>query len=205
MASTIDPACAEESRRQDEPQPAFVAPVGKEFTSVGRRLAAWVIDTVVVIALIFIGASAVAAVFGPAVRFPADATAFGASMTVDGDRVLLNALVSTSLSGTYFVIPWVVLGASFGQLLVKIQVRDETSRQTLAPGRAIARWILLLPPFGTIAALTAGTPSLGTLMWGSALLWYFILLFTTRRSATKQGLHDRIAHSVVCPRASGTR
>jgi hypothetical protein len=162
-------------------------------------LGAWIIDTVVVIALIFIGASVVAAVFGPTVRFPSAATAVSAS-TVDADRVLLNALVSTSLSAMYFVVPWVVFGASFGQLLAGMQICDETSGQTLPPGRAIARWILLLPPFGTIAALTAGMPGLGMLMWGSAPLWYLVLLITTSRSATKQGLHDRIARSVVCGR-----
>lgn len=165
-----------------------------------RRLAAWVIDVVGVVALIMIGASVAAAVFGPTVRFRPDTATPATSVTVEEGRAVLNALVTASLSAAYFVIPWVVLSASPGQLLLRIQVRGETDGGTLTPRRAIARWILLFPQ--TAAALTVGAPSLAALVWGSALVWYLILALTTARSASKQGLHDRIVRSVVRPRSA---
>jgi len=168
---------------------------------VPRRLAAWVIDVVVLTALIFAGASALAALLGPTIRFSPEAATLASTVTVDTSRVALSALVSTSLSGAYFVIPWVVLGASPGQLLLNIQVHGEAGGGALPPGRAIARWVLLLPPFGAVAALAVGAPSLSGLVWGSAPAWYLILLLTTVRSPMRQGLHDRIARSTVRPRA----
>jgi hypothetical protein len=35
------------------------------------------------------------------------------------------------------------------------------------------------------------------------VVWYLVLLLTTARSDTKQGLHDRIARSVVRMRRTG--
>lgn len=197
MPSTEDVGRVEALRRQAEPEPASAVPAGEEFASVPRRLAAWVIDVVGVVALIMIGVSVAAAVFGPTVRVRPGTTP---PVTVGEGRVALNALVSASLSAAYFVIPWVALGASPGQLLLRMQVRGETDGGTLTPRRAIARWILLFPQ--TAAALTVGAPSLAALVWGSALVWYLILALTTARSASKQGLHDRIVRSVVRPRSA---
>lgn len=157
----------------------------------GRRLAAWVIDVAIVVILIFGGSILLRAIFGPAVRFVSD------SVTVEPQRVVLNALVGTGLSGGYFVLSWVVGGASLGQRMLGLRVRDEESDVRLTPGRAIARWIALFPPLGAVAALTPRLPGLGMILWGSLPLWYTILALSTARSSTSQGWHDRLARSIV--------
>jgi hypothetical protein len=118
---------------------------------------------------------------------------------VKGDlgRIALDALLATGLSAAYFVLSWALLDGSPGQLALRMRVRDREGGDTLSMGRALARWILLFPPFATASALTAGMPRLGVLIWASAVVWYLILLLTAARSEMKQGLHDRIAASVV--------
>jgi uncharacterized RDD family membrane protein YckC len=156
-----------------------------------RRVAAWVIDVAIVLALVFVGSLLVGAILGPVVRFSSG------SMSVDPDRVVVNALVAAVLSGTYNVVAWVTVGASLGQLLLGLRVRDEAGDARLTPGRAIARWLLLFPPFGAVAALTPGLPALGAVLWASLPLWYTALFLTTAVSKTNQGWHDRLARSVV--------
>jgi RDD family len=151
----------------------------------------------VVTVLIFVGVAVVDAVFGPTVRMHPEATALEDVLAADSGRVVLNAVLATALSVSYFVVPWVLLGGSPAQLALRMRVRDRTDEQTLSLGRALARWILLFPPFATVSALTAGLPLVGALVWAAAVVWYLLLLLTTALSDTNQGLHDRIAGSVV--------
>jgi hypothetical protein len=187
-----------------ELRPASSAPAGDPLAGVFRRFAAWVIDIVAVTVLIFVGVTIVGEVVGPTVRFHPEAAALPDTVAVDTGMVVLNALVATGLSAAYFVLPWAVLGGSPGQLALRMRVRRDTSSEPLTVGRALARWALLFPPFATVSALTAGVPLLGWFVWGGAAAWYLVLLLTTAGSETKQGLHDRLAHSVVCKRRVAT-
>jgi hypothetical protein len=180
-----------------ESHSVLTAPAGEPFASVPRRSLAWIVDVVLVTALIFVEVAVVDAVFGPTVRMHPEATALEDVLAADSGRVVLNAVLATALSVSYFVVPWVLLGGSPAQLALRMRVRDHTDEQTLSLGRALARWILLFPPFATVSALTAGMPLVGALVWGAAVVWYLLLLLTTARSDTNQGLHDRIARSVV--------
>jgi hypothetical protein len=176
---------------------------GEPFASVSRRSLAWIVDVVAVTVLIFVGVGILDAVFGPTVRTHPEATALEDVMAADAGRVALNALLATGLSAGYFVVPWAFLGGSPAQLALRMRIRGRPNGEALPVGRALARWILLFPPFATISALTAGMPFLGAVVWGTAVVWYLVLLLTTARSDTKQGLHDRIARSVVRMRSTG--
>jgi hypothetical protein len=161
------------------------------------RALAWIVDVVVVTVLVFVGVSVVDAIVGPAVSFRPEAATLRDTVAVDKGLVALNAFFATVLSAAYFVIPWTRLGGSPAQLALRMRVRGDTRGEALTIPRALARWILLFPPFATVSALAAGVPLLGWLVWGSALGWYLVLLLTTAQSETNQGLHDRIAGSVV--------
>lgn len=189
------------SGERAQSRPAATAPAGEPFASLSRRSLAWIVDVVVVTALIFVGVGAVDAVFGPTVRIHPEAAALQDVMAADVGRVVLNALLATGLSAGYFVVPWAFLGGSPAQLALRMRVRGRPDGEPLPVGRALARWILLFPPFATISALTAGMPLLGAVVWGIAVVWYLVLLLTTARSDTNQGLHDRIAGSVVRKRS----
>lgn len=178
-----------------EPPPARAA--GDSLASVSRRALAWIVDVVVVTVLVFVAVSVVDAVAGPAVSFRPESATLRDTVSVDKGLVALNALFATALSAAYFVIPWARLGGSPAQLALRMRVRGDGAGEPLTVGRAAARWILLFPPFATVSALAAGVPLLGWFVWGSALVWYLVLLLTTAQSSTNQGLHDRIVGSVV--------
>jgi uncharacterized RDD family membrane protein YckC len=185
------------SRGHAQTKPALAPRAAEPFASVTRRSLAWVIDVAVVIVLIFVAVSVLSAIAGPAVRVHPEAAALEDVVAADRGRVVRDALLATGLSAAYFVIPWALLGGSPGQLALRIRVRAHDGGDRLSVGRALARWVLLFPPFATVSALTAGEPRLGALIWASAVVWYLVLLLTTARSDTNQGLHDRIAASVV--------
>jgi hypothetical protein len=185
------------SGEQAESDPAPTPPADEPFASISRRSLAWILDVALVTVLIFVGVAIVDAVFGSTVRTHRDAVALEDVLAADTGRVVLNALLAAGLSVGYFVFPWAVLGGSPAQLALRMRVRGSTDGEPLPIGRALARWILLFPPFATVSALAAGMPLVGAFVWGAAVIWYVVLLLTTARSDTNQGLHDRIARSVV--------
>lgn len=180
------------------------AEAGEPFASLTRRSLAWVVDVILVTLLIFVAVSAMGAVLGPTVRVHPEAATLEDVVAADLGMVVLDAFLATGLSAAYFVIPWALLGGSPGQLALGIRVRDRGGGEGLPVGRALARWILLFPPFATVSALTAGLPTFGVLVWAAAVVWYLVLLLTTARSETRQGLHDRIAATVVRRRQAGS-
>jgi hypothetical protein len=184
-------------RGQAQQKPGLPPAAAEPFASIPRRLLAWIVDVLVVTVLIFVGVSAVDEVVGPAVRFRLEAAELADVVTASKGVVVVEGLFAAALSASYFAIPWTLLGGSPGQLALRMRVRTERSGQTLTVGRALARWILLFPPFATASALTTGVPRVGWFVWGSAVAWYLVLLVTAARSETNQGLHDRIARSVV--------
>jgi RDD family len=190
-----------------ESHPAAMRPGGEPFASISRRSLAWIVDVALVTVLIFVGVAVLDVVLGPTVRMHREAAALEDVLAADTGRVVLNALLATGLSAAYFVAPWVLLGASPAQLAFRMRVRGRPDGEALPLGRALTRWILLFPPFATVSALTAGLPLVGAFVWGAAVVWYVVLLLTTVRSDANQGLHDRIAGSVVCklPRQAAYR
>jgi hypothetical protein len=163
---------------------------------IARRSLAWIGDVALVTGLILLAVVVLRKAFGPTVTFHPEASLSNA-LQVDTAMVVLNATVATLLSASYFVISWAVLGGSPGQLVLGMRVRGESPGATLSLGQAITRWILLFPPFATLSVVTVRAPALGTLIWAGAVAWYLVLLVTTSRSASRQGLHDRVTGSVV--------
>ena len=159
------------------------------------RVCAWLIDVTVLALVVFIGAVVLAVVVGPTVRFGSDVSGSDPLATTDRGMVIISVLVSTSLSAAYSVVPWLVWGASPGQLVLGLRVRSDDAG-ALTPAQAVTRWLLLFPPVGAVAAL-ADVPNLAALLWGSTPIWYVLLLLTTIRNRRGQGLHDRLAGTIV--------
>ena len=165
-----------------------------------RRFLALLIDVLTVTALVFIAVSLIDVAIGPTVEIRPDAATLPATVSVHRAALLLDAVVATGLNAAYFVAPWTLVGASLGQLALRIRVRRAGTDETLPVGRATARWLLLFPPVATVSTFTAGVPLLGWFLWGGAAVWWAVLLITTVGSVARQGLHDRLAGSVVSNR-----
>lgn len=176
-------------------EPGGSAPAGTV-----RRVLAWLIDLFAVTALVFAAVSLIDAAVGPTVNIRPDAATLPGTVSVDRSRLVVDAVVATGLSAAYFVLPWTLVGASLGQLALRIRVRRAGIDTTLPVGRATARWLLLFPPVSTVAVFTTGVPLLGWFLWGGAAVWWAVLFLTTVGSVTRQGLHDRLVRSAVSTR-----
>lgn len=171
-------------------------PAGSVPAGVVTRCTACLVDVVVVTIAVVLGATLLLTVFGPSVRFDASAASAAEAASVNGALVVLNALLGTVISVAYFALSWTRTGATPGQRLLRMEVHGGDGARLSRP-RAVSRWFLLFPPFGAAAALASAVPALASLIWLAAPLWYALLLWTTVRSPTNQGLHDRWAGSLV--------
>ena len=162
------------------------------FGDASSRLVAYVIDAVLLSVVVFAAAALVSVAIGPLVRFGSG------EATLDEGVAIVDALVATVLGALFFAGSWARFGASPGQRLLGMRVVDEAEGSPIGARRALLRWAPIGLPLGAAALLTAVLSGPGDAAVDLALLaWYVALLATTARSATKQGLHDRLARTVV--------
>ena len=180
-----------------EPTAAGVAPAELVFADVPGRLLAYAIDALILTILVFVGAVVVSRLVGPTVRFDDVGDALRGEFTVERSRAILDGVVSTVLGAVYFMGSWVVFAGSPGLRLLGMRLGREADGGRVGLRSALIRWLLLGGPFGLATLLALGVPVLRLSIGGAVAVWYLILLVTTARSATKQGIHDHYAHTVV--------
>lgn len=165
--------------------PAAATRVGEGLVIAGvfSRLVAYAIDTAVLLALsvsvnIALGAN----------EPNADATA-----------LLIANLVLLLVDAAYFVGLWQSgWHATLGMRLIGLSVLRAADAAPLRLDAAIIRWLAL----SGIVRLLALLPGLGFFAW-LGLLWAIALLVSTSTDRLHQGLHDRLATSVVVQPAPG--
>lgn len=163
-----------------------------------NRAVAFAADALLLSAATFLGAALLSVVAGPAV-----AVDLNARERVSADQALLltDVLLAAAISAVYFVAAWRSLGGSPGQRLLGIRLGNRDGSR-LGLGRASLRWLLLAGPFPVVGLAALAVGGLGIVLVDVlALSWYVLLLVSVVRSATKQGLHDRLAGSIVVKRA----
>ncbi|HET7677801.1 MAG TPA: RDD family protein [Candidatus Limnocylindrales bacterium] len=176
--------------------PPAAGPAGFYYADVPNRAIAYIIDAIILFVINIVVGIVLAAIIGPTVSLNANATDPNNLVTVNYGATLIGAIVSTAISGAYFVYTWTSMRASPGQKILGMQVGNESDGATLTMNQAVTRWILLGAPFGLASALNP-LPVIGLLIGLAGLVWFIALLVTTAQSPTKQGLHDRYAHTVV--------
>jgi len=173
---------------------------GFVYADVPNRSIAYIVDLIILFIINIIVSIVIGAILGPATKVSINSNATDFSNLVNADvnyaTVLVTALVSTAINGVYFIWTWMNQRGSLGQKLLSMQVGNEGDGKTLTMNQAVTRWIFLGAPFGIAGALNP-IPALGILIGLAALAWFIALLVTTAQSPTKQGLHDRYAHTMV--------
>jgi uncharacterized RDD family membrane protein YckC len=168
--------------------PAAAAPAarigeGLVIAGVFSRLVAFAIDGAL-IAAISISVTAAAGLYDPE-RDPTIALAVG--------------LVLLALDGLYFVGLWRSgWHATLGMRLIGLRLLSAADATTLSLDRALIRWFALTGALQLVALI----PALAGLviLW---LVWELVLLVTTATDRLHQGIHDRLAGSVVVQPAPG--
>ncbi len=167
------------------------------YADVPNRAIAYIIDAIILFVInIIIGL--VIGSFLPTTSINPNPTGFNDLVTVNYVGVLVSAVVSTLISGAYFIYTWTAMRGSVGQKLLGMQVGNFPDGATLKQDQAIRRWIFLGAPLGLLSALTAAVgPALGAVIGLLGLAYFIYLLVTTAQSPTKQGFHDKQANTVV--------
>lgn len=167
--------------------------------SVPARLLAFLLDAVLLTALLFAGAMVLRALLGPVVAFQQPGSA-GARLSVDQGRLIVAAITNVALSAIYFAGTWIAASATPGQRLLGMRVESAMAGGRVTLGRAAGRWLLLMGPLSLGAVAAAAAPVLGLSLSLAVLAWCLVLLSTTLRNPARQGVHDRWAGTIVVPR-----
>ena len=160
---------------------------GLSIADTGTRLVAYIVDILVLgVAEVIIGAA-----FGQVQARFGSVGATGSSLTTFS---VFGWIASSVLDALYFILFWTGgRRATVGQRLFHIQVGKAFDGSSLSRAQAVRRWIVL-GGIGDVLGLIRPVRGAASTLQG---LWFLLLLISTVISPTKQGLHDRFAHSAV--------
>lgn len=159
-----------------------------------NRLVAFLLDAVLLSALVFVCAAVLSAVVGPAVEIDLGAEE---RVTLDTSLLAVDGFVATAVSALFFLGGWLLFAGTPGQRLLGLRVVGRDGRR-LRLGQAAVRWLLVgAPPAlaGLVMLALGGTAD--SLVYLAVWVWYLALFVSLARSPMKRGLHDRAAGSVV--------
>jgi uncharacterized RDD family membrane protein YckC len=109
---------------------------------------------------------------------------------------LVAGLLLLAISAGYFIYSWTRMGgASVGQKVMKLTVRDSSTGGPITQQQAINRWLFVGAPFA-IWPFTQWSV-IGWILWLLVVAYEIYLLVTTAQSPTRQGFHDVNAKTVV--------
>jgi len=108
---------------------------------------------------------------------------------------LATVVVMLAVSGGYFIYMWSrMAGATVGQRVMKLSVRDASSGAVIGQQQAINRWLVLGAPFALSSIYGWG---IGFILSIVLLVYFLYLVYTTASSGTRQGFHDTFAKTIV--------
>ncbi len=185
-ASPSPPPSSSSSPNQPSPAWAIPAPAkveiapGLVLASTGRRVVAWMIDGFITSFVAYM-------------LWTLFLIVTGVSAITDFSAVVLGVTI-TAVSFVYFVGGWrTTAQATVGMRLLKLQIGNAFDGRKLTLDQGTRRWIALGFPLSLFAAL----PVIGSVAALADVVLEIVLLVTTVRSPTKQGLHDRYANSAM--------
>jgi RDD family protein len=169
--------------------------VGRYYADVPNRLVGYLVDIVFLTILSFVGAVIISVLFGPVVTIDLSTDP---RVSLDQGLALLNGALGTVVSAVYFIGTWRRLRGSPGHRLLRMRIGAEADGGVVTYRQGVVRWLLIGLPLCLEASLTPViSGSADALLILALLAWYVVLLVGTARNPEKQGLHDRLAHTVV--------
>jgi uncharacterized RDD family membrane protein YckC len=165
---------------------------GLVYADVPNRAIAYIIDAIILFVINLVIGIVLGGIMGPTVSIDFET----GQVTTNWGSAVVSAIVSTLITGLYFVYTWTSMRGSPGQRMLGMQVGNASDGATITMDQAIRRWIFLGAPFGIASAL-AGAGALGLIIGLAGLAYFIYLLVSTAQSPTKQGFHDKQANTVV--------
>lgn len=162
-------------------------PAGFYYADVPNRAIAYIIDLIIIAVINVIVTVVVGGLLGGIVN---------ANLSVNYFALTVVGIVGLAVNAGYFVYTWITMRGTVGMKMLGMQIGNEVDGATLTVNQAFLRWLLLGGIF-SLTQLFNPLPVFGILLGLIAFLWIIALLVTTAQSPTKQGLHDRYAHTMV--------
>lgn len=167
-------------------QAPVAGPAGFYYADVPNRIIAYIIDAIVIFIINFIVLLIVGGALGATNQFG----------QVNVGILLVVAIIGLAIGAAYFIYTWTAMRGTPGMKVLGMQIGHEQDGRSITYQQGFIRWLLLGAPLG-IAQLLNPFPGLGILLSLASIVWLIVLLVTTAQSPTKQGLHDRYAHTMV--------
>lgn len=174
-------------------QAAVAGPAGYFYADVPNRAIAYIIDAIIVGIVNIIVTIIIGGILGGVINTDFRSPNFG---QFNLTSLIVISLVGLIISAVYFIYTWTKMRGTVGMKLLGMQIGNESDGSTITMNQGITRWILLGAPF-SLAQLLNPWPGLGLIISLLGFVWLIALLVTTAQSPTKQGLHDRYAHTMV--------
>lgn len=166
---------------------------GFVYADVPNRFIALIIDGIVMI-VVFV----VIGIILAAVGLDAGINVANADLVA----TIVFALIGLVVGAGYFIYTWTRMRASVGMRVLGMQVGNAYDGKTLTTEQASKRWLALWGP-STLSATFGGVSNIGQLVSLVVFIYLIYLLYTTAKSPTKQGFHDKYANTVVVKSARG--
>jgi uncharacterized RDD family membrane protein YckC len=163
---------------RDAGAPAVLHPA-----TIGRRVAAYLFDSIIIF-MIFLSVAG----YAVANYLPAGQT------VLDERTYILVGLAGGGAQLAYFVLGWGIWSGTLGQRLMHMRVGDATSGKALGWLDAIVRWATLQGPF---ALATIAPEAARSFVVAGAAVWAGYLLYATMNDPDRRGPHDRFLNSRV--------
>lgn len=178
-------------------------PAATVVAGVGRRIAAYVVDSLIVGVADVLLTVLFNSVFGPLVAATPDGAAL-LVVAVNPLRVVLELTATLIIDAVYFAGCWARWGATPAQLVLGLRIRLAAGMPAAsAPTDALPletawrRWMVLAVfPIAVGSLAASGALDAGVLVVANGT-WFLVLLISTAADPLRRGLHDRAAGTVV--------
>lgn len=157
------------------------------YADVPNRFIAMVIDVIAMLVVYFIIGIVTVALFGANLGFVQIQTT---------TSLLAQWLLGQAIWAAYFIVLWVSMRGTLGMKALGLQIGHEQDGRTITYQQAAYRYAVLFGPNVVLGLLGALVPGLGLLGF-LGLVWLIYVVVTMAQSPTKQGIQDRIAHTMV--------
>ena len=118
-------------------------------------------------------------------------------MGISTGSALIVVIVNLVISIGYFVWCWSSRRMTVGMQLLGLQIGSESDGSTITTNQALVRWVVPGAPGRPRERLVVLVGRLGFLLSLVGLIWIIALLVSIAQSPTKQGYHDRYAHTIM--------
>jgi uncharacterized RDD family membrane protein YckC len=169
--------------------------LGSVYADVPNRLIGYLVDAIVLTFLALVGAVVLSVLFGPVVTFDLSADP---NVSVDTGLALADAVLSTAIGLVYFVGTWRRYRGSPGHRALGMRISAEDGGGSITVAQGVVRWLFIGLPLGVEATASVALEGrVDTLLLVALVAWYLVLSISTARDPRKQGIHDRVAGTVV--------